>query len=145
MSAQRTRTANNRIKPVVLPITPCADKKLPALTSKESKKSQIIFKSIITYENTLVAAAGVEPATFALWEQYATTYTSLRYKTTYLHRPVAENKYPYIRNKSRRQERSRTSIHKVRAYCANHYTTYRKSCDFHKRQGKISICNKKHI
>ena len=44
MSAQRTRTANNRIKPVVLPITPCADKKLPALTSKESKKSQIIFK-----------------------------------------------------------------------------------------------------
>ena len=66
MSAQRTRTVNNRIKPVVLPITPCADKKLPALTSKESKKSQIIFKSIITYENTLVAAAGVEPATFAL-------------------------------------------------------------------------------
>ena len=49
----------------VLPITPCAEK-LPALTSKESKKSQIIFKSIITYENTLVAAAGVEPATFAL-------------------------------------------------------------------------------
>ena len=37
--------------------------------------------------------------------------------------------------KSRRQERSRTSIYKVRAYCANHYTTYRKSCDFHKRQG----------
>lgn len=26
----------------------------------------------------VVAAAGVEPATFTLWECYATTYTSLR-------------------------------------------------------------------
>lgn len=40
-------------------------KKLPALTSKESKKVSNNLQ-IIIYENTLVAAAGVEPATFAL-------------------------------------------------------------------------------
>ena len=51
-------------KSVVLPITPCAEK-LPALTSKESKKVSNNLQ-IIIYENTLVAAAGVEPATFAL-------------------------------------------------------------------------------
>ena len=49
----------------VLPITPCAVKKLPALTSKESKKVSKNLQ-IIIYENTLVAATGVEPATFAL-------------------------------------------------------------------------------
>ena len=31
-------------KSVVLPITPCAEKKLPALTSKEYKKVKIHFK-----------------------------------------------------------------------------------------------------
>ena len=51
--------------PVVLPITPCAESKLPALTSKEYKKVSKNLQ-IIIYENTLVAAAGVEPATFAL-------------------------------------------------------------------------------
>ena len=51
-------------KSAVLPITPCAEK-LPALTSKESKKVSKNLQ-IIIYENTLVAAAGVEPATFAL-------------------------------------------------------------------------------
>ena len=49
----------------VLPITPCA-KKLPALTSKESKKVLNNTNLITFYEKTLVAAAGVEPATFAL-------------------------------------------------------------------------------
>ena len=42
-----------------------APKKLPALTSKEYKKVSKNLQ-IIIYENTLVAAAGVEPATFAL-------------------------------------------------------------------------------
>ena len=51
-------------KSAVLPITPYAEK-LPALTSKESKKVSKNLQ-IIIYENTLVAAAGVEPATFAL-------------------------------------------------------------------------------
>ena len=52
-------------KSAVLPITPCAESKLPALTSKESKKVSKNLQ-IIIYKNTLVAAAGVEPATFAL-------------------------------------------------------------------------------
>lgn len=49
---------------VVLPITPCAEK-LPALTSKESINDTRI-KKLINYESYVVAAAGVEPATFAL-------------------------------------------------------------------------------
>ena len=50
---------------VVLPITPCAEKNslLSRVRSLKSLKKNL---QIIIYENTLVAAAGVEPVTFAL-------------------------------------------------------------------------------
>ena len=63
-------------------------------------------------------------------------------KTTYLHRPVAENKYPYIRNKSRRQERSRTSIYNIVLTIT---PPTENPATFTSGRVEIRICNKKHI
>ena len=44
-----------------------------------------LFKNLKIYdENLFVAAAGVEPTTIGLWDQYATTYTSLRSKDLHI-------------------------------------------------------------
>ena len=52
-------------KSAVLPITPCAEKN-SLLSRARSLKKVSNNLQIIIYENTSVAAAGVEPATFAL-------------------------------------------------------------------------------
>ena len=131
---RRTRTANDRTK--ICCVTDYTMRRKNSLLSRvrSLKKSQIIFKlSSMKTHQLQRQESNLRPLPYESNMQPHTPRCDI--KTTYLHRPVAENKYPYIRNKSRRQERSRTSIYKVRAYCANHYTTYRKSCDFHKRQG----------